>query len=122
MNEPVVESTGYKPWYRRELVFFIAGSIVVAFLLVVVSMALYTSSGASLLDLSRPGYKSVQSEVDRSNSFEAFSADGPVTKDSLEQFKKSYQKQIKPVSSSSDFDATALAEQSLGIDEPPAGE
>jgi hypothetical protein len=121
MNEPI--ETGeivVKPWYRKDIVVFIAGSIIVAFMLVLVSMALYTSSGASLLDLSRPGYTSVQSKVDQTDTFEAFSADGPVNVDTINQFQQLYQKQIKPVSSSSDFDSAALQDQALGIDDPGA--
>lgn len=113
-NEPVI----HKPWYRRELFIFMVGSIVVALVLVAISTALYTSSGASLLDLSRPGYKSVQGEVKQTDHFEAFSADGPVTKEALDKFQQSYQRQIQSVSNSSGFDGTALSDQSLNIDEP----
>lgn len=120
MNEPTEESLGPKPWYRKELVFFIAGSITIAFCLVVISLALYTSSGASLLDASKPGFKSVQSEVDQTDNFEAFSSDGPVSKATLDQFQQLYQKQVKPVGNTSDFDSTALGDQALGIDDPSA--
>lgn len=120
MNEPVVndEPIVHKPWYRRELFVFMVGSVVIAFILVAVSTALYTSSGASLFDLSRPGYKSVQGEVKQTDHFEAFSADGPVTKEALDKFQQSYQKQTQSVSNSSNFDGTALSDQSLNIDEP----
>lgn len=120
MNEPQInnEPIIHKPWYRRELFIFMVGSIFVAFILVAISTALYTSSGASLLDLSRPGYKSVQGEVKQTDHFEAFSADGPVTKEALDKFQQSYQKQILSVSNSSNFDGAALSDQSLSIDEP----
>lgn len=120
MNEPSLHSEPiiHKPWYRRELFIFMVGSIVVALILVAISTALYTSSGASLLDLSRPGYKSVQGEVKQTDHFEAFSADGPVTKEALDKFQQSYQRQIQSVSNSSGFDGTALSDQSLNIDEP----
>lgn len=118
MNEPVREKPAVKPWYRSELVFFVGGSICIAFTLVLISMALYTSSGASLLDLSRPGYKSVQKEVSSKSQFEAFSSNGSVTKETIDQFQQLYQKQVKPVSNSSDFDTAALSDRSLNIDEP----
>lgn len=120
MNETTEtpETPLVKPWYRKELFVFITGSVVIAFLLVLVSMALYTSSGASLLDLSRPGYKSVQSKVEQTDTFEAFSADGPVNLDAINQFQQLYDKQVKPVSSSSDFDGAPLQDQALDIDDP----
>lgn len=124
MNEPAptVEIPAPKRWYRHELLVFIACSVLIAFFLVVISLALYTSSGASLLDLSRPGYKSVQSEVDQTDSFEAFSSDGAVTKETLDQFQHLYQKQVKSVSGSSDFDSAPLGDQALGIDESSTGD
>lgn len=120
MNEPLQEHAANKPWYRKELFFFVGGSILLALALVLMSMAIYTSSGASLLDLSRPGYKSVQKEVNQKGQFEAFSSNGPVDKKMLDQFQELYEKQVKSVSNSSDFDTTALSDQSLGIGEPVA--
>jgi hypothetical protein len=124
MNEslPTPEPVAAKPWYQKEIVLFVGGSIVIAFLLVVIAMALYTSSGASQLDASRPGLKSVQSKIDQSDSFQAFSSDGQVTNDTLNQFKALYQKQVKSVSNAADFDSAALGDQALGIDEPSAGQ
>lgn len=123
MNEQMTETPIVrKPWYRKELFIFILGSIIIAFFLVVISMALYTSSGASLLDLSRPGYKSVQNEVTNADSFEAFSSNGVVTKATLDQFQQLYQKQVKPVANSIDFDSAPLGDQALGIEDPVSGD
>jgi len=118
VETPPAETPAAKPWYRQELVIFIVSSVIAAFLLVVISMALYTSSGASLLDLSRPGYQSVQKQLDQTDSFEAFSSDGPVSKATLDKFLSLYQKQVKPVSGSTDFDSTPLSDQALGLDDP----
>ncbi len=110
------------PWYRQQIVQFVAGSITVAILLVFVSMALYASSGAAQLDLSRPGYKNVQDKVDQSGAFESFPATGSVNKSTLDQFQKIYDKQTKQVDSSDAFSSSALDDQALGIDAPAAGE
>jgi hypothetical protein len=110
------------PWYRQQIVQFVAGSIIIAILLVFVAMALYASSGAAQLDLSRPGYKSVQNKVDQSGSFESFSATGTVDKNTLDQFQKIYDKQTKQVDNSDAFSSSALDDQALGIDAPAAGE
>lgn len=125
-NTPVVEvltaapgmHTGPRPWYRKQLLIFIGCSIVIAFLLVLVSMALYASSGAAQLDLSRPGYKSVQNEVSRDDTFESFPATGTVTNDTLKQFLDLYNRQTKSVDSNGSFTADTLGDQALGIDAP----
>lgn len=117
--EPQTPEPKLKPWYRQELTLFVAGSLVIAFCLVLVSMALYVSSGAAQLDLSRPGYKSVRSEVE-SDAFEGFPSDGPVTRDTLEQFQRLYDTQTKPVTDKDVFSPSALDDEALGVDDVPA--
>ena len=114
----VAEPIRSKPWFRKELFIFVSTSILIAFALVVISIALYTSSGASLLDASKPGFKTVQNEVNQTDTFEAFSSDGPVTKSTLDQFQRLYQKQTKPVTNVNNYDSAALDVQALGIDDP----
>ncbi len=109
-------------WYRHKVVLLVSGSIMVALLLVMVSLALYASSGTAQLDLSRPGFKSVQSQLDKSDSFEGFSADGPVNKQVIDDFERLYQKQKKTVDSTDVFSGSALEPQALGIDAPGADE
>lgn len=103
---------------RRPLVIFIGGSIVIAILLVMASMALYASSGAAQLDLSRPGYKSVQDQVDRSDTFKSFPATGVVNDKTLEEFLLLFARQTKSVKSIDAYNPEALSEQALGIDAP----
>jgi len=110
------------PWYRQRIVLFVASSIVIACLLVVVSMALYASSGAAQLDLSRPGYKSVQNEVDQNDNFESFPANGSVDSKTVDQFLKLYDKQTQPVNNANVFTDDALSDQALGIDAPGAAQ
>jgi hypothetical protein len=126
MDEPLTEHAEQPavnvPWYRQQIVIFVSGSIVVAILLVLVSMALYASSGAAQLDLSRPGYKSVQNKVDQTDTFESFPETGSVNKSTLDQFQKIYDRQSKQVDNSDAFSSSALGDQALGIDAPAAGE
>lgn len=124
MNEQtnVADENIVKPWYRREILIFISGSLLVAFVLVVMGLALYVSSGADLLDLSRPGYKSVRGEVDQSGSFQSFPSSGPVNRETVDQFLKLYDKQVRPVINDDVFSASTLEDQTLGIDAPAAGE
>lgn len=114
------ESIEQSRWIHHRLALFVGGSIFIAFVLVMISMALYNSSGAAQLDISRPGYRSVQSKVDQTDNFESFPATGTVDKQTLEQFQKLYDKQTKQVDTSDAFSSSTLDDQVLGIDDPGA--
>ncbi len=109
-------------WYRTRLALFIGGSIVIATILVMISLALYVSSGAAQLDLSRPGYKSVQSKVDPNDSFKSFPSTGDVDSATIEQFQKLFNEQVKQVTSVDAFNPGVLEDQALGIDAPAVTE
>lgn len=105
------------PWYRTRLFVFVGVSIIIALVLVMISMALYASSGAAQLDLSRPGYKSVQNQVEQADTFKSFPASGSVDNKTIEQFKKLYEEQVKQVTAVDAFNPSVLDEQALGIGE-----
>lgn len=63
---------------RHRIVYGVVGALLIAMLMTAVSMALYVSSGASRLDLSRPGYEGARGEVQRAAGEESFSASGPM--------------------------------------------
>lgn len=107
-------------WYKTHLVVFVAGSIVIGFMLVVVSMMLYLSSGAAQLDLSRPGYKAVQDKVERSDNFKSFPASGTIDARSIEEFQKLYAEQVKNVTTVDVFNPNVLDDAALGIASPSA--
>lgn len=106
------------PWYRMRVVLLVGGSIVIAIILVMVSMALYASSGAAQLDLSRPGYQAVQDQVEQADRFKSFPASGSVDDKTIEQFKKLYEEQVLQVTSVDAFNPDVLGEQALGIGTP----
>lgn len=103
---------------KHKMFVLVSSSIIVALLLVIVSMALYSSSGAAQLDLSRPGYQSVQDKLGRSDTFESFPTNGPVNSQTFEQFLRLYDRQIKSVQGSSPFNPESLSDHNLGIDSP----
>lgn len=107
-----------KSWYQAKLVLFVGGSICVAICLVLISMALYASSGAAQLDLSRPGYQSVQGKIEQTDNFKSFPATGNVDKKTIEQFQKLYEEQVRQVTAVDAFNAEVLGDQALGIDAP----
>lgn len=81
-------------WGRHRFLLLIAIAISIAFALVGISLALYASSGAAQLDLSRPDYSSVSRQaVTNDNDFENFSAFGQIDNETLDDFRKLYVKQ-----------------------------
>lgn len=106
------------PWERHRFAVMIVGSIIIALALVSVALALYSSSGAAQLDLSRPGYVSVREKITQTEQFEGFSASGAVNAEALEQFRKIYDEQAKAATSVDSFGGDILSDQALSIDNP----
>ena len=117
-DEPVRVADNSGSWYKARLVIFIAGSIGIALLLVALSLALYVSSGAAQLDLSRPGYQSVQSQVENGETFKGFPSTGAVDEKAISQFNKLFDEQVKQVTGTDAFNPEVLSNQALGIDAP----
>ncbi|MFZ1250183.1 MAG: hypothetical protein WAR37_01930 [Candidatus Microsaccharimonas sp.] len=80
-------------WDRHRLSLLLIITIVIALILTAVSVTIYTVSGAAQLDLSRPGYRSVSSQVEEVDTIDSYSASGPVTKQVIEDFMKLYDEQ-----------------------------
>lgn len=105
---------------RHRFIFLIIFSITAALLLVAVAMALYNSSGAAQLDLSRPGYAGVRDKAISSNTYDGFPSIGPIDDSSLKQFRTLYDSRIKDVQALDAFGGDSLSDTALGIDAPPA--
>ncbi|HEU4715483.1 MAG TPA: hypothetical protein VFS14_01500 [Candidatus Saccharimonadales bacterium] len=112
------EASTLSPWQRHRFVVLIGLTIVVSLFLVSVALALYASSGAAQLDLSRPGYTSVRDKVERSDSFSGFSATGPVDKETLEKFRKLYDEQAEKATNFDSFGGNVMSDKALSIDAP----
>ncbi len=94
----------------------IAGSITMALLLVTLSIALYNSSGAAQLDLSRPGYQEVRGRAQQPNKLDEFSATGELNSSTLKQFDELYRKQQDDIlSDKSGFNPSQLNNENLGV-------
>jgi hypothetical protein len=95
MAEPIV----LKPdedmtfWDRHRLSLLLIITVIISLILTTVSLIAYKVSGAAQLDLSRPGYSSVSSKVDRTDEITEYSAFGAVNKDSIDEFTKLYDAQ-----------------------------
>ncbi|MBQ9018303.1 hypothetical protein IJ117_00890 [Candidatus Saccharibacteria bacterium] len=98
----------------------IMGTLAVAIAIASTSVALvvYHNSGDIYLDRSRPGFlpdENEQGQEEETDGYE-FDENSSVTKESLDEYLESFDKQIKAVDSySSPFDAEQLSDEKLGI-------
>lgn len=100
---------------RHRLVYAIAGAIGIGFLLTAVSMSLYITSGASQLDLSRPGYERARTQVDESKDEEKFEPSGPLNAEVIDEFQAFYTKNRAKLNSADRFDAAVIDDTQLRL-------
>ena len=105
-------------WQQHRFMLLIGATIVIALFLVSVALALYASSGAAQLDLSRPGYVSVREQASRSDEFDSFPATGAINKDLLNQFRKLYDTQAERATNVDSFGGNVMDDQTLSLDAP----
>ncbi len=109
------ETSGLTPFYgdHRFLVFIIS-AIIISIMLVCISIAMYYQSGASQLDLSRPGYKEVRSKVvAKDETFLDFPLTGEITKKVIDDFLIVYDKQAAKAQSIDAFGSDPLNPNAL---------
>ncbi len=113
-DEPLTENLGF--WPQHRFLILVGSSVILSLILVVVSMQLYTSSGAAQLDLSRPGYRSVSSQALKSdNTFQQYDDTGAINQASIDQFKALYAKQVQNVKAIDAFGGDPMNPDALEI-------
>lgn len=103
---------------RHRIIYAIILAITIASFLTMASMALYVSSGASRLDLSRPGYERARSELSQDVTTSSFSSTGTIDTDVLADFQTRYTKQRDHINALGAFNSAALDDVELGIAPP----
>lgn len=93
---------------RHRLAGLLIISVLIAVGLTVVSMVIYSTSGAAQLDLSRPGYRSVSSQVEKADATERFDASGEVSESVINGFMGQYQEQASSVKAIDAFNGDPL--------------
>ncbi|HEU5121718.1 MAG TPA: hypothetical protein VFT59_02640 [Candidatus Saccharimonadales bacterium] len=119
-EKPLVEPSQLSKWQQNKFLWMVGGSVVAALFLVGVALALYASSGAAQLDLSRPGYQSVRQQAAQDDSFDGFPATGTLDDKAIEQFRKLYDERAKQATGVDSFGGDVLSDKSLSIDAPGA--
>ena len=105
-------------WGRHRLALLLVGTVLTALILTVVSMIIYNSSGAAQLDLSRPGYRSVSSQIDSTDEIDGFSASGPIDKQTIQDFMSLYDKQAAKAKAVDAFNGDPLNPDVLEFGSP----
>ena len=100
---------------RHRITFGVALALGIATVLTMASMALYVSSGASRLDLSRPGYEKARSEIGVDGKETDFSPTGPVSTSALNDFQTRFNKQRDMQSKLGNYGSTALDDNELQL-------
>ncbi len=118
---PATEDQVITSWSQHRFLIMIGSAVAISLFLVGVGLALYSSSGAAQLDLSRPGYATVRSEATKTaDKYEGFSATGPIDQEALKQFRQLFDEQSKSATSFDAFANDVLSESALKIDSPAA--
>lgn len=106
-------------WGQHRFLLLIALTIGISIILVGVSLALYASSGTAQLDLSRPGYRSVSSQVENSDGdFKNYSTSGQIDKAALSEFNALYKEQASKAKVVDAFGGDPLNPDVLEISAP----
>lgn len=103
---------------RHRLLYGVLSAICIGLLLTVISMSLYISSGASQLDLSRPGYERARTQVNEiSDDEERFNATGPMNVSVVDEFQELFSKRRATINASDSFDSAVLDDAQLKLSE-----
>lgn len=99
---------------RHQYVTAIAGVIAISGVLTSISMLLYIQSGASGLDLSRPGFSDARDDLqsDRSTSF---SSTGSLTEEDMASFQSLFDEKREYLKSLGKFDDDVMSDEALGF-------
>ena len=99
--------------HRHKLPAFLVAVVILAGVLVVISVSVYYRSGAYQLDLSRPEYKDVRSQIEKDKKVnDLFDAQGPVDEATLNDFLKQYQEEADKALEADAFGTEPLPQDS----------
>lgn len=91
----------------------ITGAIVIALVQTIISVGMYVNSSTYGLDLSRPEFERAKREVEPHAPQAVFNSTGPINPQVIDEFKKLYTDQAKPLKDSGKYDGTPLGDAEL---------
>lgn len=105
---------GRMRWRDNKIILMVLIAVTIALVLVAIALQVYYSSGAAQLDLSRPEYDTVRSQIVTEKST-AFSATGPMDAAAYDEFDKAYKAQIESLSDLEIYSRASMSDQALGL-------
>lgn len=101
-------------WQRHRFFGLIALVLVVSSILVAISLSLYSSSGAAQVDLSRPGYQTIQKQASQDRNETSYPASGELNKSAYDEFSALYNKHLGRIESNL-YNTEPLGEDALQL-------
>lgn len=113
-DEDIIPATKAESFWRdHRFLLLIIMTVVISIGLVSVSLYIYNVSGSAQLDLSRPGFQSVSSKVERNKQTQEFSTTGTVTTETIDGFVKQYDEQASRAKAVDAFNGDPLNPDAL---------
>ena len=97
---------------------FITLCVVIAGAMTVISLELYRRSGAMKLDMSRPGYEKVRTEVEKSSDDQPYDSSGVLTDEALQDFENRVKKYQDELDNLGQYDNSIIGDESLNLVNP----
>ena len=97
---------------------FITLCVVIAGAMTVISLELYRRSGAMKLDMSRPGYEKVRTEVEKSSDDQPYDSSGALTDEALQDFENRIKKYRDELDNLGQYDNSIISDESLNLVNP----
>jgi hypothetical protein len=110
-----VESLGVNRLSNHKLAVLISLVIGVSLILVSVALGIYNSSGAAQLDLSRPGFSSIQKDVKDERNINSYPSNGTFDKKAFDDFKALFSQRTQAVQGINGFDPSAVANDAFRL-------
>ncbi|NCU39279.1 hypothetical protein EOL96_09755 [Candidatus Saccharibacteria bacterium] len=103
--------------YRKKFTLMISLAMVVAIIFTAVALELYNNGVASQLDLSRPGFEQVRSEIDQTE-VATFDGTGVLTEETVAEFQKLYGEELSKTKTNQ-YTSDTLTDEALGMTAVP---
>lgn len=106
----------------HQFLFFVIFCIVIAFVMTMISLQLYKHSGAMKLDMSRPGYEQVRSEVEKSRDDQPYSATGELNEAAIDDFNNRVDRYKQELKNLGTYDNSIISDENLNLVDTPNSE
>lgn len=96
----------------------LTAAILLSIVLTCISVAWYSLDGSSKLDLSRPGYEQVRTQVLSNDTQKTYDTTSPVTKSAIDSFTTEYDSRSKELQSYGSFSDGTLDDNNIQLSAP----